>query len=148
MINIKNHAQVILKLGTVLSLQNTDNVIEIGVFLQETGADDLTTGGFWLYKFSDLQCYCSDKFIKVLEYDRKEVETSISFFNRTADIEQLQKGYDLLAELINESSEECFRNVLKYTTKNGIQITVNCIGSVCYKNGEPFLSVGTHSINK
>jgi len=146
MIDIKIHQNVILKLGAILLMKQSANVIEIGKQLQKTGIDEALSGGFWLYDYVTHDCYFSDKFITSLGYEREEVSNTVDFFYKTADKTHLTKGFDMIEDLINETSELVFINRLDFYTKSGETLDIECAGTVIYSFGKPIMVVGTHDI--
>ena len=146
MIDTKIHQNVILKLGAILLMKQSANVIEIGEHLQKTGIDDASTGGFWLYGYNVHDCYLSDKFISSLGYSREEVPHSVDFLYKTAENTRLNKSFEMIDELVTEQSEKCFINYLDYKAKDGETIKVECTGTVIYSFGKPLIVIGTHDI--
>jgi hypothetical protein len=53
----------------------------------------------------------------------------------------------MLNELIAKKSEACFINYLDYTKKDGDILNVECSGTCLYKNGEPYIVLGTHNLD-
>ena len=146
MIDIKIHQNVILKLGAILLMKQSANVVEVGEYLQKTGIDDALTGGFWLYGYNVHDCYLSDKLIESLGYIREEVPPNVDFFYKAAENAHLNKGFEMIDELVAEQSEKCFINYLDYRTKDGETIKVECTGTVIYSFGKPLIVIGTHDI--
>ena len=146
MIDIKIHQNVILKLGAILLMKQSANVIEIGEHLQKTGIDDALTGGFWLYGYNVHDCYLSDKLIESLGYTREEVPHSVDFFYEAAENTHLTKGFEMIDGLVAKQSEKCFINYLDYYTKDGKTIKVECTGTIIYSFGKPLVVIGTHDI--
>ena len=142
----KAHNNIILKLGIALAAKDLSTIKGIGEFMQNTGADEFSNGGFWLYGHESNDCYLSDKFLESLNYDRNEIEEKVDFLYSVADNNHLNKGFEMLAELIKNRSEACFINNLNYTKKDGNILNVQCSGTVMYKNNEPYIVLGTHII--
>lgn len=142
------HNNIYLKLGIAIASKIYNNIFEIGKYMQETGADEFTNGGFWLYGYESQDCYLSDKFIKSLGYRRGEITHNVDFFYKIANNDHLNKGFNMLDELIDKKSESSFINYLDYTRKNGSVFNVECSGTVMYKFGEPYIILGTHEINQ
>jgi len=146
MIDTKIHQNVILKLGAILLMKQSANVVEVGEYLQKTGIDNALTGGFWLYGYNAHDCYLSDKLIESLGYIREEVPPNVDFFYKAAENAHLNKGFEMIDELVAEQSEKCFINYLDYRTKDGETIKVECTGTVIYSFGKPLIVIGTHDI--
>lgn len=142
----KEHNNIILKLGIALASKNLFSIKEIGEFMQETGADEFSNGGFWLYGYESNDCYLSDKFLESLEYKREEIEENVGFFYKVANHEHLDRSFEILNKLIEKKSEFCFVNELDYTKKSGEVFTVECSGTPLYKNNKPYIVLGTHVI--
>lgn len=140
------HQNIILKLGAILLTKTTNDVFEIGCHLQQSGIEAVLTGGFWLYDYKTNDCYYSDKFIKVLGYERSEIPNGVEFFYKTSDVEQLKVGFGMIDSIITDRSEACFINDLLYYTKDNLPINIECVGTVIYKFYEPILVIGTHTV--
>lgn len=140
----RQHNNLILKLGIAIASKNLNTIEEIGKLIQETGADDFTDGGFWLYGYDSNECYLSDKFLESLKYTRDEIISNVSFFYKTANNDHLNKGFEMLNELIEKKSESCFINYLDYTRKDGSIFNVECSGTCLYKFDKPYIVLGTH----
>jgi hypothetical protein len=140
------HANIVLKMGVILLSTRYGTVEGIGSQLNELHTDELTSGGYWLYDYLTGACYSSDKFIDVIGYERHEVEPTVDFFYKTADVEKLNKGFKMIDDLIAMKAEHCFIHELLYTHKDGSTVNVQCSGTVFYKFDEPFMVLGTHKI--
>lgn len=139
----KQHNNIILKLGVALASKSLSTIKEIGEFMQNTGSDKFSNGGFWLYSYESNDCYLSDNFLKSLEYKRDEIDENVSFFYKVANKEHLDKGFEMLNKLIENKSESCFVNDLEYTKKSGEVFTVECSGTPLYKDNKPYIVLGT-----
>lgn len=143
--NVKSHEIIILKLGALLLTKKSLNILEIGKQLQETNADEMVNGGFWLYSYEDNDAYLSDRFIGSLLYDRENITNNVDFFYKVADNVQLNKGFAMIEELIKTKSELCFSHNVDYKRKDEVNLTVTCRGSVIYILDKPFCIIGTHN---
>ena len=143
--NVKSHEIIILKLGALLLTKKTLNILEIGSLLQQTDADSMVNGGFWLYGYDDNDVYLSDRFIDSLLYKRDEIIHNVNFFYIVGNKEHLYRGFKMIDDLIKNKSETCFSHNVDYQKKNGDNVTVTCRGSVIYILDKPFCVIGTHN---
>jgi hypothetical protein len=142
----KAHNNIILKLGVGIAAKDLFTIKEIGEFMQNTGADKFSNGGFWLYGYESNDCYLSDKFLQSLGYSRDEIKENVEFFYKVANNEHLNIGFEMLNKLIEVKSETSFINYLNYTKKDKSILNVECSGTPLYKDNKPYIILGTHAI--
>lgn len=118
---------------------------QVGEELVNSGGDDETNGGFWLWKYKSSEVYASPKFCKSLGYEYKELGSDFSVFN-IADKNELKKGVDKIKELTGLRSSNTFTNYVHFTKKDGTKILVECVGTVFYRDINPYVILGTHTI--
>jgi hypothetical protein len=91
--------------------------------------------------------YYSPKFKASFGFDEcDEFAPEYSTFTQYANQEDLEKNETLIREVIAAKSEQCFTNKVRYTTRYGLNFTVNCSGTVLYKNNTPIIVLGSHEI--
>ena len=140
------HANIVLKMGVILLSNKYKGAIDIGAELNKLYTDDLTNGGYWLYDYKTNECYYSDRFLKSLGYNREDVCLTISFFYKTAEKIHLDVCFEMIAELMEDKSENCFVNEIDYYHVDGTILKVECMGTIFYKDGEPIIVLGTNKI--
>jgi hypothetical protein len=140
------HANIVLKMGVILLSNKYSGVMPIGYELNQLHTDSLTNGGYWLYDYNTHECYYSDRFIESIGYERDDIDSTVSFFYKTADNEHLSIGFEMISELVEEKSEICFVNELTYYHSDGRELQIECMGTVFYKEVEPIIVLGTHKI--
>jgi hypothetical protein len=52
----------------------------------------------------------------------------------------------MIAELMEDKSENCFVNEIDYYHVDGTILKVECMGTIFYKDGEPIIVLGTNKI--
>jgi hypothetical protein len=139
------HAKIVLKMGVALFADKVNSVNELGYLLASQHCDELSNAGFWLWDYRTNEVYYSKKFCNALGFDYNDFGIGFNGFY-LVDKEQLEAGLQMVNDLIVNKSNDIFKNELLYKTKMNTEIKIMCIGTVFYKENEPFYILGTHKI--
>lgn len=140
------HQKIVLKLGVALFDNKASNVIELGDMMLKAESDNIANGGFWIWDYTTNEVYYSPKFYEVLGYKFGDFGNGFKGFE-LSNKEHLDRGIDLIKELIINKSELIFINNIDYKKKDGSILNVICSGTIFYKNNAPKYILGTHKLN-
>jgi PAS domain S-box-containing protein len=106
-----------------------------------------TTDGYWDWDIPKGYEYLSPKFKKQLGYEPDEMEDKPEAWQSICNTEDLTRSYEVMQSHFNGDTEE-FREMLRFTHKEGYEIKILCRGKVIKRgvNGEPLRMIGTHTI--
>lgn len=134
-----------LKLKVVLLKDKAQSLVELGKALTNTGCDDYTEGGFWLWNYNNNEVYYSPKFCNILGYEYDELGHGFGGFNRGNPI-QIAYGMKVIDNLIKEHNTDHFVNTISFTKKDNTIINIECSGAVFFIDKKPYIILGTHKI--
>lgn len=106
-----------------------------------------TTDGYWDWNIVSGYEYLSPKFKKQLGYEPDEMENRPESWQKICNQEDLVRTYATVEKHFKGEIDE-FKEVLRFTHKQGHEVTILCRGKVVKRgdNGEPLRMIGTHTI--
>jgi PAS domain-containing protein len=140
------HQKIVLKLGVALFDSKANNVIELGEMMLKAEADNIASGGFWIWDYAINEVYYSPKFCEVLGFSSGDFGNGFAGFD-LGNKEQMAVGMGLINDLIANKSESVFVNPITFEKKDSSILNCICSGTVFYKNGQPKYILGTHKLN-
>jgi hypothetical protein len=136
---------LIISINVVLYEKKSIDLKSLGELICKQNLHNLENGGLWLWDYNTNEVFYSFGFCEALEYQYGQLGNGFEGFDR-GDQKDMAKGIEMINKLIDKQSIDPFINRIKYTTKSNKEINVNCVGSVFYKEGKPYLILGTHKI--
>lgn len=144
MLNAKLNTLTI-SLNVMLFDKETNDIQELGRAICAHQVHKLENGGMWLWEYNTDKVFYSDGFSDALEFEHGELGDGFGGFDQ-GNKEDMLRGLKMIQELIYKKSIDPFINPITYRTKSNKLIPIECIGSVFYKGGEPYIVLGTHKI--
>jgi len=139
------HENIVIKIGVSILSTKAATLTELGELLINSKADDLSSGGIWIWQYDSGEVFYSPNFCETLGFEYGELGNDFTGFNR-ADTENLNYGMSLIDKLIESKSNENFINNIKFQKKDGQYIDIQCTGTVLYRYGKPYIVLGTHKV--
>jgi PAS fold len=148
---MKKHVEMVIKLGAMMLFNNANkDVIQLGEHMTETGTDDETEAGFWIWDVrGNEKMYYSPKLVHELGYDYdtwEHVEGSFMKYMLPID---LKASITKTKEMIEQKEHDPFVNIVNYKCADGSIKAFNCSGSIIFdKEDNPIFIIGTHKFYK
>lgn len=140
------HENVLLKF---LAVQiSSDSVLDIGEELVKRGADDLTSGGFWIWDILNSIEFYSPKFRSTLGFkDEKDFPSVPSSWQKWIEKDSLDLAKRNYNKALRIDDGEPYKQEVIYNKKNGGKIKLLCSGTIIkgFEN-TPTALIGTHKI--
>lgn len=141
-----NHGNILLRFFYRLNEEEGMDVVQIGKALVRNGADELFTGGFWIWDIHNNIEYYSPKFFMSLGYGYEELphvpQTWMDLINE-ADMDIAIENF---GKHVDSGGEHPYHQTVEYTTKTGKKIKLICSGSLVKEDGEQLALIGTHAL--
>ncbi|GEM_PF-3611367 len=100
--------------------------------------------GLWFWDLEQPENeYFNDQFWYTLGYDPKEMPHSSSAWQGMIDPKDAEIAQTLVAQHI-ENPEEPYRQLIRYTHRDGRDVWIRCLGKVIFKEGKPARMLGVH----
>lgn len=136
---------LIISINVVMYENKAIDLKSLGELICRQNLQTLENGGLWLWDYNTNEVFYSFGFCEALGYQYGELGNGFDGFDRGND-QDMARGMEMINKLIDKQSIDPFINNIRYTTKSGNEIKVDCVGSVFYKEGKPYLILGTHKI--
>lgn len=136
---------LIISINVVMYEKKAIDLKSLGELVCKQNLSTLENGGLWLWDYNTNEVFYSFGFCEALGYQYGELGNGFDGFDRGND-QDMARGMEMINKLVEKQSIDPFINNIKYKTKSGKEITVDCVGSVFYKKGKPYLILGTHKI--
>lgn len=106
-----------------------------------------TTDGYWDWDIVTGYEYLSPKFKNQLGYEVDEMDNKPESWQKLCNQEDLGRAFQVVESHLKGETEE-FKEILRFTHKQGHEVTILCRGKVVKRgeNGEPLRMIGTHTI--
>lgn len=142
----KTFENIILTVVALIIDINND-VFNIGKELMDSGADELTDGGFWIWDIESMDEFYSVNFRKSLGFkDENDFPSNSDSWQKQINKDDLRIATENFKSCLNDPLNHPYYQEVTYSKKDGSLLYVVCSGLLLKHKGSPKYLIGTHKI--